>query len=68
MSNEVGKLVKYFGSKSKLGRVLGISHQAVVKWSKTRIPSDRAIQIEQITQGEITVKDLRPDLFEETAA
>lgn len=63
MNNEMKKLVDYFGNKSKVGRAVGVTHQAIIKWGKTKVPSDRAIQIEQITKGEITVRDLRPDLY-----
>jgi DNA-binding transcriptional regulator YdaS (Cro superfamily) len=68
MNNGFMRLIGYFGSKAKTGRALGVTPQAVTKWENTNVPSERAIQIEQITKGEITVRDLRPDLYETTAA
>jgi DNA-binding transcriptional regulator YdaS (Cro superfamily) len=68
MENGFTRLIKHFGSKAKIGRALGVTPQAVTKWENANVPSERAIQIEQITKGEITVKDLRPDLYETTAA
>ncbi|PID44071.1 MAG: Cro/Cl family transcriptional regulator [Proteobacteria bacterium] len=62
MGDQIGVLISFFGSRAKLAKVVGVTPQAVHKWEKQKIPSARAIQIEQITNGEITVKDLRPDL------
>lgn len=68
MGNNMEKLINFFGNKTAVGRALGVTHQAVIKWERTQVPADRAIQIEQLTNGAVTVRDLRPDLFETTAA
>ncbi len=44
---------------------LGVSQGLVWQWlnGKTRIPAERAIDIETKTSGAITRYDLRPDIF-----
>ncbi len=64
MSSQIETLVSFFGSRTELAKVMSVTPQAIHKWERHKIPSDRAIQIEQITKGKITVKDLRPDLFQ----
>lgn len=63
----VKQVASYFGGIPNLAKKLNISRHAIYQWKKD-IPAEQAIKIEQLTKGEITVKDLRPDLFEETAA
>jgi len=54
---------------SDLARVLTaagypIKHRAISFWfTKFEIPVERAIQIEEATNGEITAHDMRPDLY-----
>lgn len=46
-----------------------VSYQAIQGWRKFgRVPAERAVQIEQVTNGEVTRHDLRPDLFDNKAA
>lgn len=66
--DSVKSAIKKAGGAQHVANVLGVTVRAVYKWIDSQVPADRAIQIERITEGEITVKDLRPDLFEETAA
>lgn len=66
--NVFDSVISFFGGRVAVAKMLKVTPQAIHKWEKNKIPSERAIQIEQLTKGEITVKDLRPDLFEETAA
>ena len=49
------------GGKGELCRQLGLNRQAIHNWSKTRIPLNRALQIEKLTEGRITLGMLRPD-------
>ena len=51
---------------ANLARKLGVSPQAIHGWKKSErpIPVDRCTQIEQITLGAVTRKDLRPDDWE----
>ncbi len=57
------KIIKRAGSKSAVARHCKVVPPAVAYWVKTRIPANRAVQLEQISGGEITRHDLRPDLF-----
>jgi DNA-binding transcriptional regulator YdaS (Cro superfamily) len=47
-----------------LARALGVTQGAVNQWSAglTRIPLERAIEIERHTAGAVTCEELRPDL------
>lgn len=65
---EFSDVVARIGGRSKVAKLLGVTPQAVFKWEHTKVPAARAIQIEQLTHGFCTVKDLRPDLFEIEAA
>lgn len=49
------------GKNVDLAKLLGITESAVSQW-KT-VPPDRAIEIEQKTNGKVTRYDLRPDYF-----
>lgn len=60
--------IKRAGGVQSVASDLGVSVRAVYKWIDTKVPADRAIQLEQITEGAVTVRELRPDLFETTAA
>ena len=56
--------IELFGTEIELARALGVSAQAVCIWAtgRNRVPPKRAIQIQEITGGRVTVADLRPDL------
>lgn len=63
----IEKAIMFFGgNKSVLASKLGISPQALYQWDK--VPAEQAIKIEQMTNGQITIRELRPDLFETQAA
>lgn len=47
------------GGATKLGRALGISHQAILKWPK--VPATRVLEVERITG--VSRHELRPDVF-----
>lgn len=49
------------GGKGKLCSMLGVNRQAIHNWKKARIPLARALDIEKITEGRITLAMLRPD-------
>jgi DNA-binding transcriptional regulator YdaS (Cro superfamily) len=66
--NAIQKASQYFGSRSKLAARLGVSGEAVRKWEVGRVPAERCIEIERITDGAVTRADLRPDLFAPAAA
>lgn len=51
---------------ANLARKLEVSPQAIHAWKKSKrpVPVDRCAQIERITQGVVTRKELRPDDWE----
>lgn len=61
-------IIYKLGGPKKLARALGCTPQAVCKWVATQIPAERAVQIENLTGGQVTCRDLRPDLFEPNQA
>lgn len=50
-------VLEHFGGQSQLAERLGISVQAVSQW-KGEIPPERAIEIEQISDGHFRASDL----------
>jgi DNA-binding transcriptional regulator YdaS (Cro superfamily) len=59
MKMRIKLAVKAAGGHRKLGRMLGISHQAIGQWES--IPAERLIEIEILTG--VPREELRPDLF-----
>lgn len=51
-------------------RRLGCSVPAIYAWANgtRRVTAERAVEIERITEGELTRSTLRPDLFSDAAA
>ncbi len=59
------RAVEIFGSQVALAQRMGVSQAAVSYWltqAKT-VPAERAVQIEAVTEGEVSRKELRPDLW-----
>lgn len=54
------RAIEIIGGPAKVGRLFGISPQAVCKWQ--RIPAERCIDIERATGGLVTCEELRPDV------
>lgn len=62
--NALQQAVDRAGSQSALARLLNVKPQAVQQWvANGEPPVKRAIQIEEVVDGEITRHDLRPDIF-----
>jgi len=47
-----------------MDRALGCSHQCIQYCSHKRLPVQRAIEIEDVTEGKFTRQMLCPDFFE----
>lgn len=47
----------------ELARRLGVSHQAVRKFERTRVPDKRVADLVLATNGELTPHQVRPDLY-----
>ena len=50
------------GKDVDIARLLKISPAAVSRWGGV-VPPDRAIEIEELTEGRVTRHDIRPDYF-----
>jgi DNA-binding transcriptional regulator YdaS (Cro superfamily) len=52
-------------SAAELGRRLNISRAQIHRYltGRRRITAERAVQIEHVTEGNVTRHELRPDLF-----
>ncbi len=60
------KAVNKIGGISAVGRLLNLSRQTIHAWVhllEKGIPPERCIEIERMTDGEITRQHLRPDIF-----
>lgn len=53
-----------FGSQTRLAERLGVSQRSVSGWEQgtTQVPAEKAMLIERVTDGQVTLSDLRPDL------
>ena len=54
-------VIKHFGGATAAARAINISRAAVHLWNGGRIPLDRQIQIEEVTNGALRA-DLSPEL------
>ena len=61
----IDKVIKHFGGQYKLAGALNVSSVAVHLWVKEgKIPPLRAIQIEDLTEGEFKARELIGDANE----
>jgi len=62
----VNAAISVAGGIVALAKKLGVSQQQISLWQRGNgvIQAERALMIEAATNGEITRKDLRPDLYE----
>lgn len=49
------------GGKQVLCKKLGVHRQAISNWGKSQVPLKRAVEIEKMTNGRVTIAMLRPD-------
>jgi len=52
-------------SQEEFAELIGVSQSLVSKWMgmRTKINTERAESIERLTNGKLTRRDLRPDIF-----
>ncbi|MCG4273924.1 helix-turn-helix domain-containing protein [Acetobacter senegalensis] len=60
----IRSIIKKAGGPSRVARLLGIHHSAVIRWEN--VPYERVIPLEAATG--IPREELRPDLFKRTPA
>lgn len=51
------------GGREKLADLLGVGRTATYHWDDNKIPAEHAAMIEVLTAGEVTFRQLRPDIF-----
>ena len=57
----MNKAIERFGSQAKLAEALDVEPMAVTHWKNRGVPLKRAIQIESLTNGDISMRDLCSD-------
>jgi DNA-binding transcriptional regulator YdaS (Cro superfamily) len=58
------KLLAHFRSQRGLARALNIKQPSVFRWfAEGKVPVTRALQIEKVSGGLFTAKEIRPDIF-----
>jgi len=62
------RAIQLAGTKAELGRRLGVRASLINYWLSTdKVPAEQAIEIEAATGGAVTRKELRADIFAESA-
>lgn len=66
MQNAMKLAADIIGSQAALARVLGVQRSTVNSWiwGRNKIPAEIAVKIENLTNAQISRKELRPDLFD----
>jgi DNA-binding transcriptional regulator YdaS (Cro superfamily) len=64
----IDRAIELAGGLQALADSCGVKYQAVQKWRKNRVPPERAGRIEEVTQGQVTRRDLCPDFPWDTPA
>lgn len=60
----LNSLIEWAGTQTRLAHNLGVSPQVVSAWVKRgRISACMAIEVEKLTKGRFTKRDLRPDVI-----
>jgi len=59
--------IRLAGGREKLASKLGVGRTATYHWDDNKIPAEHAAVIEVLTAGEVTMRQLRPDIFKATA-
>lgn len=52
---------KELTGRAAMAELLGLTRRAPYKW--TRVPTERCLQLEHEFGGELTAKEMRPDIF-----
>ena len=52
------KLVELLGSNADVARKFKITREAVRQWMERGIPEDRALDVEELTRGDISAYDI----------
>ena len=63
-NNAVVDAISAVGGQAKLAGLMGVSHQAVMKWRRGRVPAERVLELARISG--IPRQKIRPDLYPDT--
>jgi len=64
METGIAKAVRIAGNQSVLGRLLGLTPQAIQKWeAQGYVPSERCREVETKLNGQVTRYELNPAVF-----
>jgi DNA-binding transcriptional regulator YdaS (Cro superfamily) len=56
--NPAEKLIERFGSNAEVARQFDITREAVRQWIENGIPTDRALEVEELTDGDISATEI----------
>ena len=56
-------VTEMIGSQAKIGALVGVRQSTVSYWAKTGIPAEKAIELEEATEGRVPRWLSRPDLW-----
>jgi DNA-binding transcriptional regulator YdaS (Cro superfamily) len=56
--NPATRLVARFGSNAEVAKHFSVTREAVRLWLKNGIPPDRALEVEERTEGEVTAMEV----------
>jgi DNA-binding transcriptional regulator YdaS (Cro superfamily) len=61
----IKRAIEMFGTQTALARRIGVGQNVISYWlyEAKDVPPKRAVQIEAVTNGEVSRKELRPDLW-----
>jgi DNA-binding transcriptional regulator YdaS (Cro superfamily) len=70
MNLVIARAVEIAGGQTALAKACGVTQQLVWHWLHVaeRVPAERIIDIEKATNGAVSRRELRPDLYSESAA
>lgn len=62
--NALERAIATAPSLSEFALRLGVSPQVVAMWKKRdRVPAERVLDVERVTEGKVTRSELRPDIY-----
>lgn len=62
-NSALSRAIKISGGPSRFARALKVTPQVVNHWRFRGVPPGRCRQIEEMTGGEVTAAQLKPDVF-----
>jgi len=65
--NVMDSVIAFYGGVMGAAAEFNVSHPTIIKWQK-KLPVDRAIEIEEKSQGRFTREELLPRVFKKDVA